>query len=312
VRTFSVAVLSAVLVLLVLSPPSSVAEPASCRGHFLSVERYPGDPLPHRVFGEFCRPARVGPGTTVQLLLHGATYDHTYWNAYARLAAGRGFATFNLDHLGYGRSDHPDPMTLDLPAAGYVAHQVVESLRGGAFGPRFRRIVVNAHSLGGLVAYDAARYGGVTAMVISGMPAGLPHVRTSAPFPPFYPAEQDPKFADRGWPSGYLTTMPGTRAETFLYPGTYGPAIPYLEEARKDTVPEPELLAIGTPPEPTDVPTLSVLGRHDTFYCGETADCTTAPAGVDAVIPDAGHSINMSDGASAFYALTFRWLAANG
>ncbi len=79
-------------------------------------------------------------------------------------------------------------------------------------------------------------------------------------------------------------------------------------------MPEPELLAIGTPPEPVDVPTLSVLGRHDLFYCGETEDCTTAPAGqlVDAVVPDAGHSVNLSDGARAFYALTFRWLAANG
>lgn len=108
--------------------------------------------------------------------------------------------------------------------------------------------------------------------------------------------------------------MPGTRAETFLYPGTYSPAVPYLEEARKDTVPEPELLAIGTPPAPADVPTLSALGRHDLFYCAETADCTTAPAGqrVDAIIPDTGHSINMSNGAPRFYALTFDWLTAHG
>jgi pimeloyl-ACP methyl ester carboxylesterase len=306
VRTFSAAVLVALLYFFVPASPAA-ATSVSCRGDYLSVARYPGDPESHRVFGELCRPARLTPDTPVQLLLHGATYNHTYWSAYARLAATRGFATFNLDRLGYGRSDHPDPATLDLPAAGHVTHQVVNTLHHKGF----RRVVVNAHSLGGLVAHEAARYGGITAMIISGMPPGAPDTRTAA-FPPFYPAEQDPEFAGRGWPAGYLTTMPGTRVETFLYPGTYGPAIPRIEETTlKDTVPEPELMAIGTPPAPTGVPTLSVLGRHDMFYCAETADCQTAPAGqrVDAIIPDAGHSINVSRGASAFYALTFDWLA---
>ena len=304
VRTFSVAALLAVLVFALLPVSSASAAPVVCHDRYLSVSRYPGD-SPHRVFGELCRPTR--PTSSVQLLLHGATYNHTYWSAYARLAAARGFATFNLDRLGYGRSDHPDPATLDLPAAGYVAHQVVDRLHRDGF----RRVVLNAHSLGGLVAYEAARYGGVAAMIISGMPPGAPETRATA-FPPFHPAEQDPKFAGRGWPAGYLTTMPDTRVDTFLYPGTYGPAVPRLEETvLKDTVPELELAAIGTPPTPVDVPTLSVLGQHDMFYCWETADCTTAPAGqrVDAVIPNAGHSINVSKGAPVFYALTFDWLA---
>jgi hypothetical protein len=147
-------------------------------------------------------------------------------------------------------------------------------------------------------------------MIISGMPPGAQERRAAAePFPPFHPAEQDPTFADRGWPAGYLTTMPGTRVGTFLHPGTYGPAVPRLEETvLKDTVPEPELFAIGTPPTPVDVPTLSVLGRHDMFYGWETADCTTAPAGqrVDAVIPDAGHLINVSRGAPVFLRVDLR------
>lgn len=298
-RTFSATAFAAVLFLLLLPVPAA-AGPVTCHGQYLSVTRH------HRVFGEFCRPARLDPSTPVQLLLHGATYDHKYWRTYARLAATRGFATFNLDRLGYGRSDHPDPMTLDLPAAGQVAHQVVERLHDGTFGPRFQQVVLNAHSLGGLIAYDTARRGGVTAMIISGMPTSTSENRVAAPFPPFYPAEQDPKFADRGWPTGYLTTMPGSRVETFLYPGTYAPAVPHLEEAWKDTVPEPELLALGTPPTAVPVPTLSVLGRHDMFYCTET--CPP----VDAVIPNAGHSINMSKGAKAFYALTFDWLATQG
>lgn len=305
----SLSALVATLVLLLVPAPPVTAAPVACQGQYLSVSRHPAEPASHRVFGEFCRPVRLDPNKPVQVLLHGATYNHTCWSAYARLAARRGFATFNVDRLGYGRSDRPDPMTLDLPAAGHATHQIVNTLHRRGF----RRVVLNAHSLGGLVAYEAARHGGVTGMIISGMPPGAPATRAAAtPFPPFHPAGQDPKFAGRGWPTGYLTTMPGTRVDTFLYPGTYGPAIPHLEETvLKDTVPEPELLAIGTPPAPVDVPTLSVLGRYDGFYCWETADCTTAPAGerVDAVIPDAGHSINVSRGAPVFYALTFDWLA---
>lgn len=301
--------LAAVLFLLfaLLPVPPAAAAPVTCRGHYLPVTH---QSVSYRVFGEFCRPARLGQDTPVQLLLHGATYNHTYWSAYARLAASRGYATFSLDRLGYGRSDHPDPATLDLRSAGDVAHQVVNRLRGGVFGPRFTTVVLNAHSLGGLVAHEAARLGGVSAMIISGMPAGAPETRAAAePFPPFYPAEQDPRFA--GLPSGYLTTMPGTRAETFLYPGTYHPAVSHVEEELlKDTVPLPEFFAIGTPPAPVDVPTLSVLGQHDMFYCWETADCTTSGPAVDAVIPDAGHSVNMSYGAARFYALTFTWLSS--
>ncbi|AXB41791.1 alpha/beta hydrolase [Amycolatopsis albispora] len=292
-RAFSAAV--AAVLLLLLPVPSTVEAAVQCRVHHFPVTA--GGP--QRVFAEFCRPARLA-GAPVQLLLHGATYDHTYWSAYARLAAARGFATLNLDRLGYGRSDHPDPATVDLPAAGQVAQQVVDGLRAGAFGPRFGRVVLNGHSLGGLVAYDTARRGGVDGLIISGMPA-TPRASARAAFPPFHPAEQDPKFAGRGWPPGYLTTLPGTRVETFHYPGTYGPLVPRLEEGRlKDTVPEPELLALGTPPVPADLPTLSVLGSHDQFY--------PEPGG-ELVIPDAGHSINFSHGASRFYALTFAWLA---
>jgi len=86
VRTFSATVFAAVLFLLLL-PISAEAAPVTCRGQFLSVARYPEDPASHRVFGEFCRPARLDPSKPVQLLLHGATYDHRYWSAYARLAA---------------------------------------------------------------------------------------------------------------------------------------------------------------------------------------------------------------------------------
>ena len=116
-RAFSVAAIAAVLFLLV-PVPSTVAAAPQCGDRYLSVRRFPGDPLPRRVFAEFCRPAHLDRQAPVQLLLHGATYDHTYWSAYARLAAARGFATLNLDRLGYGRSDHPDAATLDLPAAG--------------------------------------------------------------------------------------------------------------------------------------------------------------------------------------------------
>ncbi|MFC3450377.1 alpha/beta hydrolase [Amycolatopsis speibonae] len=165
-------------------------------------------------------------------------HDRAYWDwpfqprrySYVDSATRPGYATLNLDRLGYGRSSRPDPETLDFAAGGEAVHQVVAQLR-----PRFRTIVLNGHSMGGLVAERAAERGGVDAVIISGIPRDRPGGQAKAASP-FYPAELDPKFAGKPWAAGYFTTRPGTRAQTFHHPGTYDPAILPVEEALKDTL----------------------------------------------------------------------------
>lgn len=215
-------------------------------------------------------------------------------------------------------------------------HQVVQHLRRGTLGPQFTTVVLNGHSMGGIVAEHAAGHGDVDAVIVSGIPPERPD-DTDDPraaesqdgppddFYPFYPAEEDPKFAAQPWAPGYLTTRPGTRADVFHYEGTYDPAILPGEEALKDTLTIAELRTVrptddsseptnSTVDTSTDVPTAYALGRHGTIACRSTADCTTDPAGqgADYIADDSGHSINTSLGASRFYRWTLDWLARNG
>jgi hypothetical protein len=76
-----------------------------------------GQPPSFSIFGELCAtPSELANGETVQLLIHGATYNHSYWDfgtvdgvsySYARDLAAVGFPTFAIDEAGTGRSSHP-------------------------------------------------------------------------------------------------------------------------------------------------------------------------------------------------------------
>lgn len=196
--------------------------------------------------------------------------------------------------------------------------------------------------MGGITAEHAASaHGDVDAVIISGIAPDPPEheqedgaqdteggapeqdapEREEIELYPFYPAEQDPKFAEKGLPAGYLTTQPDTRAGIFLHEGTYDPAVLAYEESLKDTLAMAEIRAVrsgsnGAEPERNlDVPVLYVLGRHDAIACAAAAgDCEIAPSarGADYIVPDSGHSINVSNGAPLFYERTFRWLAELG
>ncbi|WP_437874634.1 alpha/beta hydrolase [Sorangium sp. So ce513] len=342
----------------VVVDPSGAASPsgAACRGYYFPVTQQEDSSAVYRVFGQLCTRHALSPDTPIQILLHGGTYDHAYWDwpyepetySYVEHATRRGFATLNVDRLGYGKSDRPDPRALGFPAAGHVTRQLVQYLRRGALGVRFETVVLNGHSMGGITAEHAATEGaGVDAVIISGIapdrsdpegepgaepegPGGPPGPEGADPFYPFYPAEEDPKFAERGWPTGYLTTRPDTRAAIFLHEGTYDPAIAGLEESLKDTLTVAELSTVrpgpddGAAPAPDEgaapapdirAPVLYALGRHDAIACGASGgDCAAGPAAQEAgiLVADSGHSINVSRGAPLFYERTFTWLAEHG
>jgi Lysophospholipase len=266
-----------------VTPAGAAESPsgASCQAYHFTVRQSPsGDP--HQVYGELCARGEVTEDTPVQVLLHGGAYDHSYWDwpykpekySYVRHATQAGFATLNLDRLGYGRSDRPDPERLGFEAGAEVVHQVVRYLRDGALGPRFRTVVLNGHSMGGLVAERAAAHGGVDAVIISGIgpdvggdaedeedeaggPAGEGPGGASGqgdPYYPFHPATQDPKFADASWAKGYYTTRPGTRPAIFLAEGTYEQPVAGYEESLKDTLTAAELRAVRGGPDDEDDP----------------------------------------------------------
>lgn len=309
---------------------------ADCRGFFFPVHQREGDLRIQQVFGEFCSRGEVTSATPVQVLIHGGSYNHAYWDwpyepetySYVEAATRAGFATLNIDRLGYGLSDHPNPLTLDFRVAGFVTHQLVEYLRTGALGPAFETVVLNGHSMGGLTAQHAAStYGGVDAVIVTGVGHNFKATGIAQVADKFYPADLDPKFAGT-LPPGYLTTLPGNRTATFVEPGEYDPAIAAIEERLKDTLSPTELTGITADSynpaitQGIEVPVLYALGQYDLIWCPTTKDCNTDPQARDEarfyapeadytqyIVQTSAHSINVTTAAPDFYRESFRWLA---
>ena len=116
------------------------------------------------LYGELCVKADKTP-SAVQLLVHGATYNSYYsdWPyrpsvySYVRQMTGAGYATFNIERLGYGRSTHPNSALVSLDNGAEALHQVVQKLRNGEIGGRpFSRVIWVGHSLGTLYAWHEA------------------------------------------------------------------------------------------------------------------------------------------------------------
>lgn len=190
------------------------------------------------LWGQLCYPGSARPDK-VQLLVPGSTYNHLYWDfpvgngfySYVKAAVGAGYATFNVDRIGTGNSSHPPSAQLDLPAGAVAMHDVITALRSGALdGHAFSRVAWIGHSLGSFLAwYEISRYHDVDAAILTG---GLQAINPQAGTI-IYPAVQDPKFANSGLDTGYVTTLPGDR-NFFYYPATADPNVIAADEANKD------------------------------------------------------------------------------
>jgi pimeloyl-ACP methyl ester carboxylesterase len=197
-----------------------------------------------------CNDDELSAGTTVQLLIHGATYNHDYWDfgtvdgtrySYARDVAAHGFPALAIDLPGAENSSQPSSDLLTIQAEAFVAHQVVQSLRGGSIaGVPFTKVILVGHSLGSVVVWEeAVNYSDVDGVIVTGAAHSITtrFLTSNA----FYPALKDPKFARAGLDSGYLTTLPGTRAGIFFAAPDVNPAVVGEDEERKDVVPVAEL-----------------------------------------------------------------------
>ncbi|HEU5471375.1 MAG TPA: alpha/beta fold hydrolase [Actinophytocola sp.] len=237
----------------------------------------PGVPESLNLTGTLCRPGLLLP-TTVQLLVHGGTYNQSVWDwpqqpdtySYVRDAVTAGYATFAVDRIGHGGSDKPSSAVVTMGAAATALHDVVTKLRSGQIGGQaFRRVVWVGHSLGAVVGYDyGGRFSDIDAYAMTGSIHFIKQswlnliIANTAPVP--------------GPDPGYLTTVPGSRASLFYHQANADPAVIAQDELLKDTVTGPEIeTALGlvlVPPaqSPTRnirVPVLVALGDHDNLVC---------------------------------------------
>ena len=294
-----------------------------------------GQPADNTVVGWLCARGAI-KGRTIQVLLHGGTYDHNYWDfplmprqySYVRALTDAGYVTLNLDRLGSGLSSHPAPDALTLHVNAFSVHQIVQTLRSDRLNvPGFGRVQGNrvmlvGHSLGSYIsAIEAATYGDVDGVILSGyshtVGPGIAVVESLVE-----PAAFDPKFASLGLPLGYLTTLPGTRGQAFYHVPAADPAVIDLDEQLKQTVTTGELGDLF-PSYPASlgirVPTLVADGDFDSIDCAapscsasgtlDTEASNFAPqACVQVVdIPFSGHDLNLHRDAPAWFLVAQLW-----
>jgi hypothetical protein len=217
-------------------PPAAAAQAAglpalTCSAHTLAVRIADPGPADHDLRGQLCYRGSHEPAT-VQLLVHGATYNHLYWNfpygngyySYVDAATAAGYATFDTDRIGDGTSSHPPSSELTLDAGAVPLHDAVTALRKGAVdGHAFQHLIMVGHSVGSVEAWiEIARYHDVDAVIITGalhaMTPGIGALESD-----LCPAADAPAFGGFGLDPGCLTTLPGTRGSLFRDLATFQP-----------------------------------------------------------------------------------------
>ncbi|AZG45554.1 hypothetical protein D7316_02150 [Gordonia insulae] len=324
-----------------LSTPVAGATPhasAGCAEISVPVALAPGGPVTANIAGGYCVPA-ADPGTTLQILIPGATYDRSYWDfpgfdgkySYVRHASGSGKATLAIDPIGVGKSSKPSGVQVSAYTAAQTVHEVIAAARKGELGHRWDKVVLVGHSFGSLTAMmEAGMYDDIDGLVISGAshapgPGGILQIQRTV-----RPALLDPATSD-SVPAGDYTylSVPGARATAFHAPGDSDPAVVAADEATRvaGTIGVLATIPVFIPTTfGIDVPVLIANGRADKVFCaqgggGSLTDCASADslhrserpyfpkADVSTyVLPRAGHSINLALNNRAFFERASRWI----
>ncbi|HBP86556.1 MAG TPA: alpha/beta hydrolase [Nitrospirales bacterium] len=110
-----------------------------------------------------CNTSRSLKNATLQVLVPGFTYNHTYWDpphkklanySYARFMAQQGYPVLALDPLGTGASGIPDGDVLNINQSVSSLAQVLTRVRSlpNPLGKKFSRVVLVGHSVGTAIA----------------------------------------------------------------------------------------------------------------------------------------------------------------
>jgi pimeloyl-ACP methyl ester carboxylesterase len=291
-------------------------------------------PPEQTLYGELCVPP--GGATTVFVMVHGSTYNRTYYdlpyksNRYSMADAlnDAGYATFNLDKVGAGNSSRPFSAEVTTAVQADAVHQVIQGLRAGEIGgASFDKVAMIGHSGGAIVAViESLTYNDADGLVLEGLAHTLDPVETGTFFDLLYPANQDPKFAGQMLDPGYVTTKPGGRS---FFHSQSDPVEKLLEfdEENKDiyalSPADDGLVQVVFEARTREivVPALVAIGGEDRFFCTPLAmDCSSSEAllGQEAqfygtaplsafVLPDAGHNLTMARDTKLYQDVVIDW-----
>lgn len=339
-RILHAATAAGLLVGLLTTDPSAAGAsepPTHCQDVTTPVSIAEGQPARYQIWGQLCIPEHR-PAAAVQVLVHGLNYSHVYWDfpfqpdrySYVRWANRAGYATFNLDRIGVGRSSHPASSEVTLESNAYTIHQVVAALRGATIGGRaFHTAVLVGHSYGSEIAkLEASTYHDVDALILTGSAHTISASAMENLAQLGQPVEQVPRLAAEVPPgdSGYLTVQDAQRPEYMYELTDADPRVIAIDIATKETSTLGELSTIGDASAPgvtarLSIPILIVDGADDKLACAADAtDCSSATTlaaaeqpfypntHVDAVvIPKAGHAINLHRNDDLAYRSIVAW-----
>lgn len=240
----------------------------------------------------------------LQLLIHGITYTHAYWDlpevnhqdySYARYMARQGYAVLALDLPGTGLSDRPEGDFFNLAESVSTLHQVAQQVKDPRAREHFDDMVFVGHSNGSLIAtYTQAQYRDARAVVLTGW-LNTPH---ALPVDPSV-------FASLLQEGPYIQAPPELRTAFFYDAPHADPAVIAVDNQLADTVTRgqfQDLLARLADPSPIptrgiDVPLMVQLGENDAmapaaYAPNETKAYPRSPWLFVDTVPDIGHAVN--------------------
>lgn len=263
-----------------------------------------------------CLGARAQRPRTDLLLLHGGTYNASYWSwpddptvrstVWAALRAG--YAVTAIDRLGYGESTHPLSSMNTFAQQAWTLHQVVTQLKNRTAG-RFTSVVGIGHSFGAaeLVNQAATYPQDYAALVVTGSGSKVSAATTAATHTAFSPAAVvwPARFGTTGLnlDAGYLTnTTAAGRLTTVYTPGFVSSATVQFDWTTEDTLALGEITSrpatLNTLTATIRVPVLLLDGQHDSHYC----DNSQAPAPAETNLDDCSSSRSLFLAERANYA----------
>ena len=243
------------------------------------------------IHGNYCLPRHHLPNT-IQILVHGATYNSDYWNwdqfngrySYVDNAVAAGYATLAIDRLGDGMSTRPASILDTYTAQVETLHQVITAVHNGFLQNKFRKFELIGHSYGSLyVEGDLVKYQhDADAVILTGSGHATTAVIGAISKADIYPANNLPRFSNLD--NGYLTSTPGFDSRAAL---VYDPtkADPRVIQHDADTMDTLDITEAQTRPVnqgllsiQIHVRTLLMVGNTDNHYCGPDVDNCSSQA----------------------------------
>ncbi|KAL8935506.1 MAG: hypothetical protein Q9211_004665 [Gyalolechia sp. 1 TL-2023] len=288
------------------NPPTDFSDVAATIAFLTQPVAFQQVSGPQKIYGQYCEPTtnNQARNTTLQLLVHGNSYDHQYFNAFdpipsslanswAAYANFQGYPTLAIDRLCIGKSSHPDPVNVcQAPYQAELYDALITILRSStklSIPTNWKKIIWVGHSFGSILGTQISTNhpNAIDAFVQTGISIPTPDEN---PLPGelasgyVQASSYDPdRFPPAIYQPGYLVTSSKEgRANTFYSNplADYWPALYDRDFDKKDTLALGEALTQDVYNSTSYANPVYVLtGKQDAVFCGNgsrllgTPDC---------------------------------------